>query len=308
MAKADPFNMQWDPTQPDPRPARPTSPTEAAAAPAPSAPPPGVVGLTPGYNPDWANLIKSDPAYLSWANNSERTLNDSGAQRKAALQALAVQYGGLPAGFSDKFGDIDQTTLDLARGNQFSDVARLGRSYDQGIEAMKKALAARNALSSGDLVYGQQQADYQRGASEYDLGRQYGDQATNVLNRYVDVFNQARSGESNALNAAAQNVYSNPANRPVDGKEAQLVTDWKVKYGKPVYQAPDGSLYSLDANGNPTPFDPAAGNSPNPSSGVAPAAALNSLDPDVVAAAAAALGGSATPTDYEAMNRAQRLY
>jgi hypothetical protein len=90
---------------------------------------------------------------------------------------------------SDKYGDLDQATLALAKANQFSQSAQLQHNYDQGVEALKKQLAAPNALHSGDLGYGLDQAEYRRGASAYDLGRQYGDAATNILNQYVNAVN-----------------------------------------------------------------------------------------------------------------------
>jgi hypothetical protein len=90
------------------------------------------------------------------------------------LQSLAVKYGGLPAsGFKDAYGDVDPTTLDLARRNQFSDVSRVNRSYGEGVEASKRQLAARGALQSGDLQYALDQADYSRAGAEYDLGNQF---------------------------------------------------------------------------------------------------------------------------------------
>src|SRR5206468_8327531 len=106
--------------------------------PAATAPPPvpigSVLGLTPGYTPDYSALIQADPSYLAWQNSSAKDLAQAAAQRKAAAQALAIKFGGLPAGFSDSYGDIDQATLDLAAQNQFSDEARAQKAYSDNQE------------------------------------------------------------------------------------------------------------------------------------------------------------------------------
>jgi hypothetical protein len=275
MPKASPFITQWK--DGDPRAGRGASPVATPIAPA--APLPNI-GLTPGYTPDFKSLIQADPAYISWANSSERSINDAAAQRKAALQSLAIAYGGLPQGANDQYGDIDQATLDLAKNNQFSQVAQLQRSYDQGVEQLKKQLAARGALQSGDLGYGLDQADYQRGASEYDMGRQYGDQMGSIENSYVDAFNRATSGEADAIQAAEQSVYSNPLNRPSEGTNATLIPDSRSKYGQDVYSGPDGKLYVIGPDGNAAPYTPQV---------------ANNLAP---------IGG-ATPVDYDYANRAR---
>lgn len=121
--------------------------------PAAKTPPPATsqrISLTPGWTPDYQQLILQDPAYLSWKSGNDLDLGKAASVRKAALQALAVRYGGLGA-MKDEYGDIDQPTLDLAAQNQYSDTAQIQRGYEQGVEGMKRGLAARGMLQSGEL-------------------------------------------------------------------------------------------------------------------------------------------------------------
>jgi hypothetical protein len=228
-------------------------------APASTAPPVqaplGNIGLTPGYTPNYKDLILHDPSYLSYQNNATLDVNQAAARRKAALQALVVRYGGV-GGLKDTYGDIDQTTQDLASRNEFSDTSRIKRNYDQGVEAFKKGLSARGGLSSGDLGYGLDQADYARGASEYDLGQEFQGAAQMAVNDYLGVESGARQAEPGAIAQAEGNVFANPQNRPTAGTEGTLVPDWEKTYGVPVYKGPDGSLWTIGPDGNPIPYTP----------------------------------------------------
>lgn len=251
--------LEWLNPQTPPR----AGQTQVAPIQPPAAPPavPSAIGLEQGFTPNYLGLIKQDPSYLSYVNNATLDVNQAAARRRAALQALAVRYGGLGGGFKDAYGDIDSATLDLARGNQLSDTARLSRNYSQGVEAMKRALAARRGLQSGELTYGLQQADFARAASEYDLGQEFGRAAQLFINDYLEREAAVRRGEAGAISEAEQNVYANPVNRPTEGTEARLVSDWQTRYGQPVWQGPDGKLYVLDGNGNPVPYAPASADS-----------------------------------------------
>lgn len=217
-----------------------------------------VIGLTPGFTPNYKALIESNPAYLTYKSNATLDVNQAASRRQAALRALALRYGGLPGSFKDAYGDIDAATLEQAKGNEFSDTARIARNYQQGIDALKRGLAGRGMFGSGELTYGLEQADYARGASEFDIGQEFTSAAQMALNDYLGVESQFRRGEADAIRQAEQDVYANPANRPTEGTEARLVPDWNTKYGQPVWQAGDGKLYILGPDGNPVPYVPAS--------------------------------------------------
>src|SRR4051812_5875181 len=100
---------------------------------------------------------------------------------------------------------------------------------------MKRALAARGGLQSGELGYGVNQADYARGSAEYDYGQEFANAAQLAINNYLGVESGVRAGEGQAISEAEASVYGNPANRPTEGTEATLDPDWQTKYGVPVY-------------------------------------------------------------------------
>src|SRR3954452_22136071 len=88
--------------------------TAAAPAVTAPAPPPGKVQTAAGYTPDYSGLITSDPSYLAAQTNAQSAAATASAQRRAALRQAIIRYGsGLPSGFTDQYGDIDQGTLDL---------------------------------------------------------------------------------------------------------------------------------------------------------------------------------------------------
>lgn len=247
------------------------SPVVPTAVPNPSMP---KIQLSGGSVPDYASLIQNDPAYLMWQNNSQLDLATAAAQRREALRKLAIQYGGLAPGTKDLYGDIDQGTLELAGKNEYSDKARLARTYAQGIEAFKRALAARGGLQSGELGYGLDQAQTAQGEREYDLGNSFANAAQGVVNNYVGAESGVRRSQYDALRAAQASILGNPAYAPTGSVEAQLVNGSESQYGFPVYRGPDGSLYKADGS----LFDPASFVAPTSSGGAVPGAGWT-IDP-----------------------------
>lgn len=229
-------------------PKKPPGGTSSAAAVAalPSTPT-SALTVKPGYTPNYGALIASDPSYLSWKNNATLDVAQAAAARRAALQSLVIRRGG-SEGLTDQYGDIDQTTRDLAANNQFSDLANLHRNYTEGLETLKRGLAARGMLQSSDLGYGLDKSAQNEAHSEYDLGNSFSDAANSVIQGYVSSEAAARKAEADALAQAEQNTYNNPAYRPTPAQSANLIPNWQ-SYGSPIYQDEGGVYY--DANGNP---------------------------------------------------------
>lgn len=229
----------------------PGSGTPSAGQPAPTNPDPGpndiTVGGSPGSTPDYNAAIQADPGYAAAQSANQQAQANAQAQRQAALRSAVVQYGGLPSGWKDAYGDIDQATLDAATGNQYSTLANLRRSYDQSVSQFRRALAARGALQSGDLNYGQDQLDTGYGQSQYDAANQFGNAATGQLNAYAGVLDQNQARMAQAIQAAAANAYNDPANRPVaatPGNTATRDAALSAAYGVDVYTDANGNHYT----------------------------------------------------------------
>jgi hypothetical protein len=226
--------------------------TPTASAPTVTPPPPapaGSVQTSAGYNPDYGSLITSDPAYLSASAAAQAAQAQAAARRKQSLQQAIIQYGGLPQGFADQYGDVDQTTLDQAGQNQYSTLAQLARNYSQNEEQFKRGLAARGALQSGDLNYGEDQLNNAYGQQRYDAADAFGSQANQSLNDYMSVLSGNAQNLSGAIQGAESNVYSNPAYQPVEASSANYDASNSAAYGQPIYVDSSGNLY--DMNGNP---------------------------------------------------------
>src|SRR5919106_85613 len=95
-----------------------------------------------GYSPsDWTKVIAGNSGYMNWALSAAERKDVATANRTAALRALAIRYGGLPSGFKDPYGDIDEGTLSQSQGNPLSESQRLAKSYADSTEAYKRSLA-----------------------------------------------------------------------------------------------------------------------------------------------------------------------
>lgn len=129
---------------------------------------PGTPGTAPtgGYTPDYLALIRSSPEYQAWVANATGRNASFANQRAAIIRQLVVQYGGIPQAWQDAFGDIRPEDVAAAQGNQFSTEAQIQHNYEQNVRAMRRQLAARGMLQSGELNYGQGQQDYARGQQE----------------------------------------------------------------------------------------------------------------------------------------------
>jgi hypothetical protein len=230
-----------------------------APPPPPAAPPrnpysfggPTKLQLKAGYTPNYQSLIENDPAYLAAKNAAAGAATTAAGRRTAALRSAFIRYGGVPSGFNDTYGDIDQTTRDAASGNQNSVLAQLAYNYKQSGEQFKRQLSARGMLQSGELGYGQDQLNRGYSQNQYEAGNSFLDEAGRDVTDYTGVLGQNAKDLSGAIGQAESNVYSNPAYRPIEASYANYDPEMSSAFAMPIYKSDDGSWYRSDGN----PFD-----------------------------------------------------
>jgi hypothetical protein len=202
-----------------------------------------------GYTPDYTGLISNDPGYQSAQAAAKQAQAMAAAQRKQMLQQAIIRYGGLPDGFKDQYGDIDQSVLDQARQNQNSVLAQLANNYSKSQDQFRRGLAARGALQSGDLNYGQDQLDQGYSQQRYDAANNLGNDVNGALSQYMGVIQGNANNLSSAIQGAEANVYNNPSYRPTPDASANYDAANSHAYGQPIYVDSSGNMY--DMNGNP---------------------------------------------------------
>lgn len=232
--------------------------TATVAAPTPAPPPPPKITTSPGFTPDYNALITSDPAYGTAQSAAQLAQSNASAARRAALRSAVIRYGGMPAGFTDQYGDLDQGTLDAAKNNQQSILANLAHDYAQSEEQFKRGLASRGALQSGDLNYGEDQLQRGYVQQQYDAANTVGDQAQQYLGQYAGVLGQNAQNMAQAVQGAESNVLANY--KPSAASYADYGAAESAQYGQAIYKDANGVLY--DANGNV--FTPPSGTSGAP--------------------------------------------
>lgn len=222
----------------------------------------------PGVQPDYGALILADPGYQAAKSAHDLTINTAGASRRAAARALAMNYGGLPAGFSDPYGDLTPDILSQAQANPESQLARLKTGYDAAQQQMQTGLAARGALHSGDLVYGQSNLDAGLASNQYDAGQAFG-QAFG--SQAIDPYNAASTGAEQSLASAVQTAGQTEAglHPATPDQTASLLPNWQSDYGRPMYATTDGSWYTPDpSTGQLVLYAYPSGNDPTVDSGM----------------------------------------
>jgi len=209
-------------------------------------------------SPWWRQQVEAEPGYVHWKAGADQARVDAGTRRRAAIQALARQYGGIPAGYSDTLGDLSPADLAIDAADPMSQLNRLKASYDTQQQQLQTSLAARGALHSGDLVYGQGQLANQYATNLSDaattfLGAPGQGGFAGALDDYTQAYNDAYSGQQGAIDDATailEQLY------PTEGSDvtANLDPNWQSTYGVPVYTGPDGSLYIVGPDGNLQPY------------------------------------------------------
>lgn len=150
--------------------------------------PPMNIGGTPGtpeYNPDYGQLILSDPLYTQQRGDlSAQSVSDAARRKSQTAQALA-RFGEVPdfasavrgfgldpnsAMYKTLFGDVDQATRNTANdltSAGLSTTAQLGREHDANVGNLLDMLAARGTVRSGATGVGLGLEDQRYGGAQF---------------------------------------------------------------------------------------------------------------------------------------------
>ena len=133
----------------------------------------------------------------------------AGANRKSQIQQMLIQFGLVPQGFQDKYGDLDPTTRGLAEGNTKSGIsayARLLQAHKDQNRALTRRLSASGMRRSGTKGYQlrRNQLGFDQGFSDA-VARLLGS-ATNVYGNYANTLYGNQTGLSNALSSAINSM------------------------------------------------------------------------------------------------------
>jgi hypothetical protein len=203
---------------------------------------PGALSIT--TTPDYLALLQANPAYSALRATTQAQVGQAASQRAAALRGLVQQFGKFTG--TDTYGDIRPEDLGLASSNPFSAQAQLERSYASGQDTMRRQLAARGALRSGELGHGQGQLEMQRGQADYELGQEFLQAMSDAISNYQGVESGAFTNEADLIREISGQIAT--AN-PVSVRSAKLDQQLTRRYKLPIYRGPDGRLWIKGPDG-----------------------------------------------------------
>lgn len=157
-----------------------------------------------------------------WFQQAQAAVNAARAAdeafRKQAIQQMLIQFGLVPANFTDQYGDVDQTTRDLAAANTQSGIsaaARLQQALKDANTQSSRDLTARGLRRSGARGY-----QLRRNQLGYD--QSYSDAIAKLLGGAASAyqsFAQGEFGRQQSLSSALQSAIGNMSNfyRPSGG-------------------------------------------------------------------------------------------
>lgn len=158
-----------------------------------------------------AAILKSDPAYAQAETDATESAGDAAANRTAAIRQAILQYGGVPQGFQDQYGDADAATEQAAAANPYSQLAQATRQQGQTQEADRQGEAANGSIFSGQTPTDIGNEDYNFGATLGGLGSQFGQSVQDAIGAYTGTLASNRTNLTNALFSAEKNEQTNPA-------------------------------------------------------------------------------------------------
>lgn len=164
---------------------------------------PGGPGVGSGVAAGGGNSLYSSAINSPWyqqALAATRALDAAAAaSRKSGVQQALIQFGLVPEGFNDQYGDVDATTRSLAEANTTSGIsmyARLKQALADAQRDSSRRLAAKGLRRSGTRGY-----QMRRNQLGYD--QSYSDAVSKLLSGVNSLYgNYANSTYQSQMNLA----------------------------------------------------------------------------------------------------------
>lgn len=164
---------------------------------------PGGPGVGSGIGAGGGNALYSSAVNSPWyqqALAATRALDAAAAaSRKSGVQQALIQFGLVPEGFNDQYGDVDATTRSLAEANTASGISLYSRLKQALADAQRdssRRLAARGLRRSGARGY-----QMRRNQLGYD--QSYSDAVSKLLSGVSSLYsNYANSTYQSQMNLA----------------------------------------------------------------------------------------------------------
>ena len=174
--------------------------------PPPKTPLPGHITIPGIVDNFWQDLLNTNPIYQQQLANIGAAGTAADVQRRQGIQRLLADFGQIPTGFTDQYGDINDTVRGLANAATQSGNSVVAQLAAQRADAMRNTtndLAARGLLSSSETGFqqGRNQQAYQTALSgaERQLLDQLTDLAQGYGNQMIDLANQRGDAASAAM-------------------------------------------------------------------------------------------------------------
>ena len=177
---------------------------------------------TPGFLPDYASLINTDPVFSQLRSDLAALGVSDAASRAASTQRAIAQFGlvpdlnglqGLNASMLNE--DITPEARALAQRNSeagLSITARQERQFQNALRQMRNALAARGALRSGEAGFQAQELQRDYDAARFDTTQQLVDFIAGLQAGFADRERQRQMQQSQgAESAMSRQMQLNPA-------------------------------------------------------------------------------------------------
>lgn len=167
------------------------------------------------------------------------------ASRKESIRDALIAFGLVPEGFQDPYGDIDQTTRDLASANTTSGIsayARMREALSMAQRDSSRNLTARGLRRSGDR-------GYQINKNQLGFDRNYSDALNSLLGGAKNIYSNFAQGEygrqmslADSLRQSMQNWSPppriNPPAAPTTTTPETGPAYYSNTWGQPGYKKP----------------------------------------------------------------------